>query len=387
MKNVLLTQQIISVCKKQNKPVVFITGVTGQDGSYMVDYLLKNYPDRFLIVCGVRRNSSLNDINIKHVSDKDYFLTYFDLTDSGNINSLIENIKPAYFINFGGQSFVGTSWDLAKQTFETNAISMISILDAIRKYSPTTKFYQAGSSEEFGNVEYSPQDEKHPLKPRSPYGASKAAARLLLKTYRESYNLYAVAGWLFNHESERRGPEFVTRKITIGVAKIDKDIKAGNTITTIKLGNINTQRDWSHAEDMVDGVWRMLNQEVYNKELGWIGEFDGIETLIYDASKHIKDYVLGSGETHTIKEFVKLAFQAAGYLGNWHEFTEGEEVFVLASNDMIVVEVDKKLYRPAEVNHLIADNTLAKEELRWKPQVSFKELVSRMVINDINLIK
>lgn len=374
MKNVLTIQQAIELSNKINRPVIFITGVTGQDGSYMVDALLSKFKDEYLIFGGVRRASSLNLENIKHIgTEKPFRLIYFDLTDAQNINMLISNLKPAYFINFAAQSFVGASWDLPVQTWDTNTKSIIYILDSIRRFSPNTRFYQAGSSEEFGDVEYSPQNEQHPLKPRSPYGASKASARLITKVYRESYNIYTVAGWLFNHESERRGEEFVTRKITKGVAQISKVLKNGTGVESIKLGNIYTHRDWSHTIDMMDGVWRMLNQDKYNPK--------------YNGTP--KDYVMGSGETHTIKEFVMEAFKSANINGNWHKIDGDLETFVISSegnDDIVAVEIDKNLYRPAEVNFLVADTKLAKNELGWIPKISFHELVNRMVSHDIRLI-
>src|ERR1043166_3031485 len=205
-----------------NKKTVIITGVTGQDGSFMSDYLLQNTDH--IIFGGVRRLSVHNHKNISHIKSDRYHLINFDLTDSHSISQIIDKLKPDYFINFAAQSFVASSWDFARQTWECNSTAILDILEAVRLYNPTCRVYNAGSSEEFGNVIYSPQNEEHPLRPRSPYAASKAAARQLIKVYRESYNLYAVQGWLFNHEGTRRGEEFVTRKITKGIAKIKKAI-------------------------------------------------------------------------------------------------------------------------------------------------------------------
>jgi len=213
------------------KKICIVTGVTGQDGSYMVDYLLKNTD--LYIVGGVRRLSVYNHVNIKHINSERFILLNFDLTDPHSITRIVEKLKPEYFINLAAQSFVASSWDFARQTWAANSTSVLDILEAIRLYKPECRMYQAGSSEEFGNVSYVPQDEKHPLKPRSPYGASKAAARQLIKVYRESYGLYAVQGWLFNHESERRGVEFVTRKITTNAARIKKEIETGEKITPV----------------------------------------------------------------------------------------------------------------------------------------------------------
>jgi GDPmannose 4,6-dehydratase len=341
----------------KDKKVCIVTGVTGQDGSYMVDYLLEN-TDLF-IVGGVRRLSVYNHININHINNPRFILLNFDLTDSHSIARIVEKLQPDYFINLAAQSFVASSWDFARQTWQTNSTSVLDILEAIRLYKPTCKFYQAGSSEEFGNVSYAPQDENHPLKPRSPYGASKAAARQLVKVYRESYNLYAIQGWLFNHESERRGVEFVTRKITTNVARIRSSIKIESPFLPLELGNIDAKRDWSHAMDFVEGIWLMLNQESPN------------------------EYVLSSNETHTVREFVEKAFQYAEIEGLWTG--EGiNEKYVLKDNpDTILMQINEKFYRPAEVDLLLGDSTLARKELNWKPKISFDELVKKMTENDL----
>jgi GDPmannose 4,6-dehydratase len=345
------------------KKICIVTGVTGQDGSYMVDYLLKNTD--LYIVGGVRRLSVYNHVNIKHINSERFILLNFDLTDPHSITRIVEKLKPEYFINLAAQSFVASSWDFARQTWAANSTSVLDILEAIRLYKPECRMYQAGSSEEFGNVSYVPQDEKHPLKPRSPYGASKAAARQLIKVYRESYGLYAVQGWLFNHESERRGVEFVTRKITTNAARIKKEIETGEKITPVELGNIDAKRDWSHAYDFVDGIWKMLNQ------------------------KEPKDYVLSSNETHTVREFVEKAFLASGIKGHWsrlnlnHEDKRPENEVFRKDTGEILVKINPKFYRPAEVDLLFGDSSLARKELNWKPNISFDDLVKKMVENDI----
>jgi len=345
------------------KKVCIVTGVTGQDGSYMVDYLLENTD--LYIVGGVRRLSVYNHINIKHIDSERFILLNFDLTDPHSITRIVEKLKPEYFINLAAQSFVASSWDFARQTWAANSTSVLDILEAIRLYKPECRMYQAGSSEEFGNVSYVPQDEKHPLKPRSPYGASKAAARQLIKVYRESYGLYAVQGWLFNHESERRGVEFVTRKITTNVARIKKEIETGEKITPVELGNIDAKRDWSHAYDFVDGIWKMLNQ------------------------KEPKDYVLSSNETHTVREFVEKAFLAANITGHWsylnldNEDKRPENEVFRKDTGEILVKINPKFYRPAEVDLLFGDSSLARTELNWQPNIEFNDLVKKMVENDI----
>jgi GDPmannose 4,6-dehydratase len=352
----------------ENKTVVFVTGVTGQDGSFMVDYLLKNTD--YFIVGGARRLSIKNHENIKHLENNPRFkLVNFDLSDAHSISKIVEKLKPEYFINLAAQTFVGSSWDFPAQTWECNTTGIIHILEAIRQHKSTCRFYNAGSSEEYGNVVYSPQDENHPAKPRSPYGASKSAARQLVKVYRESYNLYAVQGLLFNHEGTRRGEEFVTRKITKGVARIKKAIVEGKSFEPIELGNVKARRDWSDAEDFVDGIWKMLNQETPN------------------------EYVLSSNETHTIAEFVWYAFKGAEIEGAWHGQAESAE-FSISTKDAnkyepvcsVLVKINPKFYRPAEVDLLLGDSTKARNELKWKPETSFEQLVDKMVKNDLKQI-
>ena len=341
----------------EGKKVCIVTGVTGQDGSYMVDYLLENTD--LYIVGGVRRLSVYNHVNINHVKNDRFILINFDLTDPHSISRIVEKLKPDYFINLAAQSFVASSWDFSRQTWATNCTSVLDILEAIRIHKPTCRLYQAGSSEEFGNVSYTPQDENHPLKPRSPYGASKAAARQLIKVYRDSYDIFAIQGWLFNHESERRGAEFVTRKITKNVARIKKSIETGVKFTPLELGNIDAKRDWSHAYDFVDGIWKMLNQDVP------------------------KEYVLSSNETHTVREFVEKAFSFAGIEGKWIG-SEINEKFVLKHKpEITLMSINAKFYRPAEVELLLGDSGLARKELNWVPKISFDELVKKMVENDL----
>jgi len=347
----------------KDKKVVIITGVTGQDGSFMADYLLANTD--YEVFGGARRLSVSNHENVDHLQDNPRFhLINFDLTDAHSIAQTVSQLKPSYFINFAAQSFVKSSWDFPAQTWETNTTSMIHILESIRLHCPGCRFYNAGSSEEFGDVVYSPQDEKHPMRPRSPYGASKAAARQLVKVYRESYGLYAVQGWLFNHEGTRRGEEFVTRKITKNVARITEELKTG-TVVPMELGNLDAMRDWSDAEDCVIAVWKMLNQD----------------------SQQIREYVVASGESHSIREFVQEAFKAAGIEGFWTD--KGlEETYRLPNfsdpfKEIVLVKINSANYRPAEVEQLMGDPTRIKTELGWNPQTNFKELVQKMVKKDL----
>ena len=270
----------------------------------------------------------------------------FDLTDAHAIGAVIKELQPDYFVNLAAQTFVGSSWDFPAQTWECNTTGVIHILEAIRQHKPSCRFYNAGSSEEYGNVSYSPQDENHPLRPRSPYGASKAAARHIVKVYRESYNLYAIQGLLYNHEGTRRGEEFVTRKITKGVARISKAINNKEAFIPIELGNIYAKRDWSDAEDFVDGIWKMLNQDlVRNPYYSTLHPTKNVQQ-----SDLVKEYVLSSDETHTIKEFIELAFEAANIQGVWHGNGTNEE-FSIAN--YLVEEHDVKSSVLVKVNNLI----------------------------------
>lgn len=348
---------------------VIITGVTGMDGSHMADFLIKN--STHTIIAGVRRLSNENHKNIEHLKNNARFkLIDLDITDSNNVEEVIRIEKPDYFINFAANSFVGNSWTMPVNHMQTNCMAVLHQLEAIRKFAPDCRYYNAGSSEEFGDVVNIPQDESHPLRPRSPYGASKAAARMLVKVYRESYKLYAIQGWLFNHEGTRRGIEFVTRKITSNIARIKKSIETGGNFEPLELGNLDAKRDWSDAEDFVEGVWKMLNQDTP------------------------KEYVLSSNETHTIREFIEKAF---AYSGIQYFHWEGEGLneklvfdnFVLEENDIksnLLVKINPKFYRPAEVDLLLGDSSLARKELNWLPKTSFDQLVKKMIENDLKQV-
>ena len=350
---------------------VLVTGILGQDGANMVEYLLENTDAKIFGM--IRRTSNPNFVNCKKFLDHENFqIVYGDLADSVSLDNLVRDIQPDYFINFAAQSFVGCSWDIPLQTFDVNATGVARCLEAIRRFKPTCRFYSAGSSEEFGDVAYTPQDIKHPIRPRSPYGASKAAARHLVKVYRESYNLYAVHGLLFNHEGTKRGPEFVTRKISLGVAKIYKALKTGQKVQPIELGNLDAKRDWSDSEDFVDGVWKMLNQA------------------------EPKDYVLSSNETHSIREFIEEAFKCIG-MGSNETFWKGEgldEEFYFKDDSSVptaiiktkLVTINKAFYRPAEVELLLGDSNEARSELGWSPKTSFSQLVKKMVHHDLSQI-
>jgi GDPmannose 4,6-dehydratase len=358
---------------------VIITGITGQDGSYMAEYCL----DKGCEVYGmVRRASTLNDKNFKHLySNPKFKVVYGDLLDSPSINGLVKDIEPDYFINLAAQSFVGVSWKIPEETFMVDAVGVLKCLEAIRNHAPECRFYNAGSSEEFGDIVTTPQNESHPFRPRSPYGAAKCAAHHLVKVYRESYGLYAIQGLLFNHESERRGEEFVTRKITKGIARIINSIENAQPFEPIRVGNLDAKRDWSHAEDFVDGIWKMLNQEEFNVKLK---EYPIL-------SKGLKEYVLASGKTTTVRDFIDSALRHAKIDGTWVGAGISER-FVLADYLMdainvksnVIVTVSQDFFRPAEVDVLLGDASQAKKDLGWEPKISLDKMVKRMLDSDLN---
>jgi GDPmannose 4,6-dehydratase len=341
----------------QNKKVL-ITGVTGQDGSLMADYLLQN--TNYFVLGAHRRLSVPNHDNIEHLKNHPKFrLIDLDVTDSENIADVIQKEKPDYFINFAANSFVGNSWSMPVNHMQTNCMAVLYQLEAVRKYAPNCRYYNAGSSEQFGDVIYSPQDINHPFRPRSPYGAAKSAAHYLVKVYRDSYNLYAVQGILFNHEGVRRGEEFVTRKITKNVARIYNAKRNKESFSPMELGNVDAKRDWSDAQDFVRGVWMMLNQD------------------------SPKDYVLSANETHSVREFVELAFKHADIEGDW--VGDGlTERFVDKETGKDLLIINSAFYRPAEVDLLWGDSTPARQELGWTPKTSFENLVKKMVAVDLN---
>lgn len=350
---------------------VLITGILGQDGANMAEYLLRDPNTK---VYGMMRRSATPSFkNTRNFKDhKNFSFVLGDLTDEVSLNNLVKKIQPDYFINFAANSFVGVSWDMPLHVMDVNANGVLRCLEAIKKFQPQCRFYSAGSSEQFGDVDYCPQDMKHPMKPRSPYGASKCAAHHLVKVYRESYGLYAVHGVLFNHEGVKRGEEFVTRKITKGIARIHNEMKNADRwrvrngacakFDPIELGNIYSKRDWSDSEDFVDGVWLMLNQP------------------------KPKDYILASGETHSIKDFVTKAFEYANMKGEWVESEDPEKtryIHYCKNDPHNLVVINPEFYRPAEVDILMGDASLIKKELGWKPKSSFEDLVRKMVENDI----
>lgn len=354
---------------------VLVTGVLGQDGANMCEFLLREYPN-YKIYGMIRRSANPNFENAESFMDESNFkFVYGDLSDEISIDRLVKEIQPDYLINFAANSFVGCSWDMPLQVFDVNTLGVLRCLESIKKFKPDCRFYSAGSSEEFGDVDYSPQDMDHKIKPRSPYGASKAASRHLVKVYRESYGLYAVHGLLFNHEGTRRGEEFVTRKITKGVARIYAEACSADKWRTrrgeapkfdpIELGNLDAKRDWSDSEDFVEGVWLMLNQE------------------------EPKDYLLASGETHSIRQFVEKAFLYGGFKGGFWKGEGVDEKFAITYGDNVweLVRINPEFYRPAEVELLLGDPSITMEELGWKPKSTFDDLVRKMVEHDVRIHK
>lgn len=335
-----------------------ITGITGQDGSYLAELLLeKGYEVHGVI----RRSSSFNTGRIDHIyndpkySGKSFFLHYGDITDTSNINRLLEKIEPDEIYNLAAQSHVKVSFEVPEYTAEVDAVGTLRFLDAIRETGIKTKFYQASTSELYGKVQAIPQDEKTPFYPRSPYGVSKLYGYWIIVNYREAYNIFACNGILFNHESPRRGETFVTRKITMAAARIKLGLQQ-----KLSLGNLNAKRDWGYAPEYVEGMWQMLQQ------------------------KTAEDFVLATGETHEVREFVEAAFNELGMNLKWSGDGEQEKGLL---NERVVVEVDPKYYRPTEVDILIGNPAKAKQKLGWEAKTKFADLARLMAKADYELVK
>ena len=330
-----------------------ITGITGQDGSYLTELLLeKGYK-----VYGLIRRKSREDFgNVEHLKDKITFI-YADMTDLASLVNAVKISDADEIYNLAAQSFVKSSWDSPVSTAEINALGVLNLLEAVRLVKPTARFYQASTSEMFGKVQEIPQKETTPFYPRSPYGVAKLYGHWITINYRESYNLFACSGILFNHESERRGLEFVTRKITHAAAMI----KEGKQ-EFVELGNLDAKRDWGHSKDYVKAMWLMLQQDQPD------------------------DYVVATGETRTVREFAKEAFKAIG-IDVEFKGTGLNEVGVNKANGKVVIKVNKDFYRPAEVELLIGNPKKAEEKLHWKREISFHELVERMAKNDLELVR
>lgn len=343
--------------------VALITGITGQDGSYLAELLLeKGYTVHGI----VRRSSSFNTIRINHLYEDDkvmgktFFTHYGDVTDSNSLNGLVSKIQPDELYHLAAQSHVRVSFDTALYTSQVDAIGTLNVLDAIRNCSPHTKMYNAATSELWGGVpKEMPRDgytELSNFNPRSPYACAKAYSFYITKNYREAYNMFAVSGILLNHESPRRGETFVTRKITLWFANFYKSKQKNIKIKPIELGTLDARRDWSHAKDFVLAQWLMLQHSTP------------------------EDFVIASGEAHSIREFVELCFYMKGLYIEWEGDKENE---VGKCDGEIVIKINPRLFRPTEVELLIGDCSKAKKVLGWKPQYNFEQLVSDMVESDL----
>ncbi|KAK9900736.1 GDP-mannose 4,6-dehydratase [Cystobasidium minutum MCA 4210] len=353
----VITGATQTVEEYRQRKVALITGITGQDGSYLTELLLeKGYQVHGII----RRSSSFNTGRIEHLYRDSHerpnmVLHYGDLTDTTNLVYIISQVRPTEIYNLAAQSHVKVSFDMAEYTGDVDGLGTLRLLDAIRTCGLTkhVRFYQASTSELYGKVQEIPQTEKTPFYPRSPYGVAKLYGFWIVKNYRESYGMHASNGILFNHESPRRGRTFVTRKITRAVAEISMGMQE-----CLYLGNLDAMRDWGHARDYVEGMWRMLQQDKSD------------------------DFVLASGEMHSVREFVEKSFAIAGITIRWEGY-EVNEVGIDAQTGKIVVRVDPKYFRPAEVEQLLGNPAKAQKLLGWKREVSFDELVRDMVIADI----
>jgi len=343
-----------------NKKVALISGITGQDGSYLTELLLeKGYNVHGI----VRRSSTFNRERIDRLYlDQDkknpkMFLHYGDLTDSSNLNRLVEKIQPDEIYNLGAQSHVQVSFEVPEYTAEVDGIGTLRFLDSIKETGIKTRFYQASTSELYGKVQEIPQTEKTPFYPRSPYAAAKLYAYWIVVNYREAYQVFASNGILFNHESERRGKSFVTRKITVAASKIIL-----GQLDKLYLGNLDSKRDWGYAPEYVEGMWRILQ------------------------ANQPDDFVLATNETHTVKEFIEECFYFFGEEMLW----EGEGIHekgILKSTGKEIIAIDPSYFRPTEVDLLIGDYSKAKEKLGWEPKIKFKELVKIMVQADFENFK
>ena len=330
-----------------------ITGITGQDGSYLAELLLeKGYE-----VYGIMRRKSVVDYgNVDHIKEKINFI-YADMTDPISLITAMKISQADEVYNLAAQSFVATSWEQPLATADIDALGVTNMLEAIRVVKPEARFYQASTSEMFGLVQAIPQTETTPFYPRSPYGVAKLYGHWITKNYRESYDLYACSGILFNHESERRGKEFVTRKITDAVARIKLGVQ-----DHVELGNMDSKRDWGHSKDYVKAMWLLLQQD------------------------HADDYVIATNETRTVREFVEVAFGHVGIDVEWSG-TGVDEIGKDKATGKVIVKINPKFFRPAEVDILLGNPEKAEKELGWVREISFSQLVERMVKNDLALVE
>ena len=341
------------------KKTALIFGVTGQDGSYLASFLLtKNY-----VVHGVkRRSSSINTSRVDHIyqdphiKNRNFILHYGDVTDTLSVSSLIKKIKPDEIYNLAAQSHVAVSFEVPEYTANADAVGALRILESIRfhKLENKTKFYQAGTSEMFGKVDQIPQNEKTKFHPRSPYGVAKVYAHWITINYREAYNIFACNGILFNHESPVRGETFVTRKIVVGLVKIKLGLQK-----KLFLGNLNAKRDWGHAKDYVEAMWLMLKQ------------------------KKPEDYVISTGKQYSVKHFATLVLKELEIKHKW--LGSGIKERCVNENNETIIEVNKKYFRPLEVDTLLGDSTKARKKLSWKPKLNIHQLVNEMVQSELKI--
>ena len=339
------------------KKIALIFGITGQDGSYLAEFLIK----KSYMVHGVkRRSSSFNTGRIDHIyqgpfeNKRNFFLHYGDVTDAISVSSLIKKIKPTEIYNLAAQSHVSVSFEVPEYTANADAVGALRILEAIKfhGFEKLTKFYQAGTSEMFGKVQETPQSEKTPFYPRSPYGVAKVYAHWITVNYREAYNIFACNGILFNHESPRRGETFVTRKIVIALCKIKNGLQ-----DKLYLGNLEAKRDWGHAKDYVEAMWKMLQK------------------------KHPNDYVIATGKQFSVKQFVNLVLKELKIKFIWKG--KGIHSKCYTSDGKCIIACDKEYYRPLEVDTLLGNANKAKKELNWKAKTNIQKLVTDMVVSEL----
>ena len=377
---------------------VIISGITGMDGSHMVDYLLENTDHEIYGIA--RRQSNPNYINIQHnLNNPRFHIVSADLTDFISISNLVKSLQPDYFINFAAQSHVHESWNCPVMTYESVSTGVLHCLESIRLNAPHCRFYSAGSSEQFSEVKYEPQDEKHPQSAKSPYGAAKISAGQLVRVYRGSYNLYTIHGILFNHESNRRALTFLPRHVSHNVARINHCLKNNKNFESLSVGSLDSKRDWSWSPDFIDGIWKMINQEDYRRDIdSHFSTAKNLDTFSDTEQKflvpQLKDYVLASGEVHSVRDFIEEAFNCINVQGYWSGIGTDEKYclpnHILEENSGLnpyLVQIDTKKYRPFDVTYLRGDATLAKTELGWNPKHNFKDLVGKMVAWDIENYK
>ena len=341
----------MEIVKKENQKVALIFGITGQDGSYLAELLLEK---GYMVHGVIRRSSSFNTGRIDHLMDnKNFKLHYGDVTDPLVVSNLITNLHPEEIYNLAAQSHVKVSFEMPYYTAQTDALGTLAIIEAVKNHCPTAKVYQASTSELFGGMDYNMPEtgytEKSQMHPRSPYGAAKIYAYWITKNYREAHNLFISNGLLFNHESERRGETFITRKVTTNLAEVYHGKRE-----VLTIGNLDSKRDWGHAQNFVEGMWRMLQHDIAD------------------------DFVLATNEMHSVREFIEEAVTYLGWEIEWKGEGVNEKGYDVKTGKLLV-QVDEKYFRPSEVDNLLGDYSKAKEVLGWEPKIKFKELVKIMM--------